>query len=327
MGRPTKKGLGYFPLDTDLFSDLKIRKLLHNKGSESLSVYCSALCMVYREGYYLKGVKELAFIIAEEVRLREARVQDILDYCLCIGLFDKTVYREHEVLTSKGIQARYAEICKQMKRTACISEYNLLGSQEGVSSEETQVNSEETLISSEFSTQKKIKEKKKEISSSLPSPTVKAEEVLEEDEDILFFKDYFEKQTEAEKCMSLFGMRQDAKRDGMPILRFLTDSDRKSQCVSFISKWPATLPLYELRQKLEAMERNGQIKPMSYEAWTTISWIKSNLILSEIKRIVERVKSGNLETWETLVSVVKTCKSGTKKIEKPGCYILKCISN
>ena len=54
MARPLKKGLGYFPLDTDLYSDRKIQRLLRKYGCKGICIYLAILCEIYREkGYYI----------------------------------------------------------------------------------------------------------------------------------------------------------------------------------------------------------------------------------------------------------------------------------
>ena len=44
MSRPIKKGLSYFPLDTDILSDRKTRRLFQNYGCEGFSTYMAILC-------------------------------------------------------------------------------------------------------------------------------------------------------------------------------------------------------------------------------------------------------------------------------------------
>ena len=39
MARTFKKGLDYFPLDIDIFNDLKIRKLIKYQGGKAITVY------------------------------------------------------------------------------------------------------------------------------------------------------------------------------------------------------------------------------------------------------------------------------------------------
>lgn len=54
MARPLKKGLGYFPLDTNMLSDRKIQRLVHRYGCKGICTYLTVLCEIYGErGYYI----------------------------------------------------------------------------------------------------------------------------------------------------------------------------------------------------------------------------------------------------------------------------------
>ena len=53
MARPIKKGLNYFPLDTDLLSNRKIRQIKCKYGSDAFLLYIALLCDIYANGYYI----------------------------------------------------------------------------------------------------------------------------------------------------------------------------------------------------------------------------------------------------------------------------------
>lgn len=162
MARPKKVGLEYFPFDVDFFHDIKIRKLIKFQGGKAISVYALLLCIIYKQGYYMRWDKELPFIVSELTGFEEVYIQEVIKNCLSLGLFDLRMFENHKVLTSKGIQERYIEICQKVKRKVVINEFMC------VSSEETPVYSEETPVYSTKSTQRKEKESKY-ISSSLRS--------------------------------------------------------------------------------------------------------------------------------------------------------------
>jgi hypothetical protein len=153
-GRGIKKGLEYFPMDANLFSDIKIRKLIKYQGGKAVTVYTCLLCIIYKDGYYMRWDNELPFTISELTGFEEAYIQEVIKCCLNIGLFSKDLFDTVSVITSLGIQKRYDEICKLSKRKAIISEFNL------ISSEELPINSEETSINSELMQQSKGKESK-----------------------------------------------------------------------------------------------------------------------------------------------------------------------
>lgn len=155
MARPKKVGLEYFPFDVDFFHDIKIRKLIKFQGGKAISVYALLLCIIYKQGYYMRWDKELPFIVSELTGFEEVYIQEVIKNCLSLGLFDLRMFENHKVLTSKGIQERYIEICQKVKRKVVINEFMC-------------VSSEETPVYSAKSTQRKEKESKY-ISSSLRS--------------------------------------------------------------------------------------------------------------------------------------------------------------
>lgn len=65
MARPIKKEPDYFPLDTDLLSNRKIRQIKRKYGSDTFLLYIALLCDIYANGYYITAYKkerELAFL-------------------------------------------------------------------------------------------------------------------------------------------------------------------------------------------------------------------------------------------------------------------------
>ena len=165
MGRNRKVGLDYFPMDVDFFQDIRIRKLIKYQGGKAVTVYALLLCIIYKQGYYVRWDDELPFIISEQTGFEEAYIQEVFKCCLIVGLFSKELYDSDKVITSKGIQERYKSICDQLRRVCQFDEFGLISSEEtGISSEETGISSEETGISSEKSTQKKRKGNNKESS-------------------------------------------------------------------------------------------------------------------------------------------------------------------
>lgn len=118
MPRPVKKGLDYFPLNVDLFNDYKIMDLLEKHGPLGVTVYEVVLCEVYRNGYYLAAPIDrvsanVARIIGSKWVQKRLVAQVILD-CGDLGLFETTLLK-HGVITSVGIQRRYATVTARNK--------------------------------------------------------------------------------------------------------------------------------------------------------------------------------------------------------------------
>ena len=181
MARPNKIGLGYFPMDVDLFQDIRIRKLIKYQSGKAITVYALLLCLIYQRGYYMRWDEELPFIISEQTGFEEAYILEVIKSCMALGLFSKKLYDEEQVITSKGIQERYLYICKLLKRRVGITEYSLIDEEkELVTSEETEVISEETSLDSVKMPQRKRKEKEiKEISLSRDKEKFPPPEVLD----------------------------------------------------------------------------------------------------------------------------------------------------
>ena len=126
MARTAKQGLGYFPFDIDFFQDLRIRKLIKYQGGKAITVYALLLCLIYRDGYYIRWDEELPFIISEQTGYDEAYIREVITCCLNIGLFSKELFKDESVLTSKGIQVRYMNINRLCKRVATVTVYDLI---------------------------------------------------------------------------------------------------------------------------------------------------------------------------------------------------------
>ena len=163
MGRNKKTGLDYFPFDTDTFQDIKIRKLIKRQGGKAVTVYALLLCIIYKDGYYTRWDEELPFIISEQTGFEEAYISEVITVCLSLGLFSKELFDTEGILTSRGIQERYRDICRQIKRKCSFDHYSLISSGEtGISSEEIGISSEEKPINSVEIPQNKIKGNKRE---------------------------------------------------------------------------------------------------------------------------------------------------------------------
>ena len=145
--------MDYFPLDTDFFGDIKIKRLLDSYGAKGVAAYLYVLCAAYREnGYFAECNENLVYGIAHELQIKENAVTGIIRHCARLGLFDQSCLAADGVLTSRGLQRRYMQVCRQRKVKAGITKYALadIASDCGASGgrrvivEETAVNAEET---------------------------------------------------------------------------------------------------------------------------------------------------------------------------------------
>lgn len=122
MARPQKKGLDYFPLDTDFFRDKDIRILRSRYGNDGVMLYLYLLCEIYgKEEYYLVADEDFISIAADDVNMSCEKITQIISFLLKRSLFDDTLFKSDNVLTAKSVQKRYQEICKNRRRDSEVS--------------------------------------------------------------------------------------------------------------------------------------------------------------------------------------------------------------
>lgn len=119
MGRSPKKGLDYFKKTVDYYYDDKILDLMEEYGPIGVTVYDIILTIVYKNGYYLEiPMDKLAKLVRRTIGSRWIKdislVEQVIDYCAVIGLFDRVLMQQN-IITSVGIQTRYAEVTARNK--------------------------------------------------------------------------------------------------------------------------------------------------------------------------------------------------------------------
>ncbi len=129
-GRPPKKGIDYAGWSTDIFdNDTKIDKLLDAQGTNGFFIYFYMCQRAYgSEGYFYKwGYDDCASTARKMcVGISSGTVRETVGYCLQIGLFDKRLFDEWGILTSRGIQKRYCAVVRDRDVKEVTAEYWLL---------------------------------------------------------------------------------------------------------------------------------------------------------------------------------------------------------
>lgn len=117
MARPQKKGLDYFPLDTDFFdNDSRIKILKARYRSDGVLIYVYLLCEIYKHGYYMEINDDLEYIISSELGMSPEKVKQVLKFLTKRSLFDSKLFDSDNVLTSAGIQKRFQLAVKERAR-------------------------------------------------------------------------------------------------------------------------------------------------------------------------------------------------------------------
>lgn len=134
-GRPNKRRLDWSQWDVDMFeTDDKIYALIAEMGWKGFGLYFFICQQIYQShGYYIECVLPVtaARLAAKAGAGTSADlVQSLIACCVRIGLFDKDLNDALHVLTSRGIQRRYANAIRDRKDKTVISEYWLLSDPE-----------------------------------------------------------------------------------------------------------------------------------------------------------------------------------------------------
>lgn len=131
MARPPKAGLSYSAWDCNVLGrDDEIADLIRDNGPAGFLVYFYLCQQAYgNEGYYYPWNKRSANSAANRLGggIKPATVEQVVRSCLKSGLFDKALFEEHRVLTSRAIQRGYLNgIKRRSRKVLIITEYWLL---------------------------------------------------------------------------------------------------------------------------------------------------------------------------------------------------------
>ena len=114
MARPTKQGVDYFPLDTSM--DMDISLFIADTGASGFGVLIATWQLIYKEnGYYIDYSDDLFLMIRRLLMIDISEAKSIIDKAIERGIFDKSKYEKHQILTSAGIQKRYIIASKKKK--------------------------------------------------------------------------------------------------------------------------------------------------------------------------------------------------------------------
>lgn len=119
MARPKRDGLLYFSLDTDFFyADRRIRALKSRYGSDGIVFYIYLLTEIYREGYYTRWNTDSMEAAMDELGFTEGLIEQIMAFLVSRSLLTEVsiLTDPDTAITSPGIQKRYQEAAKSLRR-------------------------------------------------------------------------------------------------------------------------------------------------------------------------------------------------------------------
>lgn len=126
MARPEKQGLEYFPLDINIESDDKVYLIHAKHGIVGFGLLIKLLIKIYRNGYYMKFGEREEIIFASQNNIDVIACKNIINDCINESFFDKNIYYNYKILTSRGIQKRYFKIVERRKKVEYIEEIMLI---------------------------------------------------------------------------------------------------------------------------------------------------------------------------------------------------------
>lgn len=129
MARPRKNGIDYSEWDVNLFEDIKIEKLIDAQGCAGFTIYFYLCQRAYdSHGYYLPWGYEDSASTARRIGggVSSKSVENTVNFCLRVGLFDNSLFEGHGVLSGRGIQKRFARVLPKRRCKEVAAEYWLL---------------------------------------------------------------------------------------------------------------------------------------------------------------------------------------------------------
>lgn len=120
MARQKQDGLKYFSFDTDFFyADKRIKRLHARYGNDGVMFYVYLLTEIYRNGYYARWDEDSIYD-AMSLNLTEGFIEQVMLFFNARELIVKIDIGASNgtdtVITSPGIQRRYQEAVKGLKR-------------------------------------------------------------------------------------------------------------------------------------------------------------------------------------------------------------------
>jgi len=129
MARKAESGIEYFPLNSDIIHNPKIKLVVAEFGSKlTWAVLLPLYCKIYREkGYWIDWFDEDSKLLfaQDECKVELSVVNELVAGCVRRSLFNKEVFDLFGVLTSDRIQENYLIAKSRNKEVDFIEEFAL----------------------------------------------------------------------------------------------------------------------------------------------------------------------------------------------------------
>lgn len=124
MARPTKQGLDYFSLDTNIDTKLELFEAEH--GLAGFGFLIKLFQKIYSNGYYYEWNEDEQLLFSKQINVDINQINVYINSALKRNIFSKEIYEKYNILTSRGIQKRFLEACRRRKQIEMIKEITLI---------------------------------------------------------------------------------------------------------------------------------------------------------------------------------------------------------
>lgn len=166
MSRPHKTGLDYFPLDVDFFDDDKIKLVRAKHGERAALVVLRLFAKIYRQGYWYGFGENEQALLSLDMGTEEfppAYTLLVVACCADVGIFDKTTFEKHQVLTGTAIQRRFLEATIRRRDALGKQPYWLLPStstqKNRVNADNNPINADKNPVNVDHNPQRRVKKR------------------------------------------------------------------------------------------------------------------------------------------------------------------------
>ena len=163
MARPIKEGLEYFPLDCDMDQDDKIALIEAQHGIIGFGIVIKLLMKIYKNSYFYEWTEKEQLLFSKRVNVDINEVNVIINDLVKWDFFNKELFENEKILTSKGIQKRYLAAVGRRQKVKILKKHLLLDD-ETVNVYRNLIivdnNSNLEVVNVDIGTQSKVKESK-----------------------------------------------------------------------------------------------------------------------------------------------------------------------
>lgn len=124
-GRPKSEGVLYFSVDCQFNDSVKL--IQAEFGLVGIGLLVKLWQKIYGEkGYYTKWDADVALVFSSGCGVGVNVVNEVVSACLRRGLFDRAMFEKHKILTSDGIQERFAAATSRRESQKICGDYLLI---------------------------------------------------------------------------------------------------------------------------------------------------------------------------------------------------------